>query len=563
MNKKINFIVIVLVCCLVLSACSGVESPVTTDQEPKVTDQEPSGSVTEPSSDDSPKTNNVPKDEVVTMAIISSWNTLNIYNVSGSYGHCVADHMFERMVTVTHDGEYKPRLAESWEMTDDNKSAIFHLTNKCLWHDGEKVTADDVVFTVDAMTNVDVDNYYRGEFSILEGTDDDGICHDVEKLGVEAIDEYTVKLTFKSPKEISDVLSSFCSYLYVLPKHILDSGDYSTINQSDFWTSPVGSGPFKYVRDIAGEELELTANEDYYLGVPDFKTLIVRVVPAANLTVGLLNGEIDVVGAGNIPLSDWETVKNADNLVAEAVSSYSYQYMQFNLSDDNPDFQDAAVRVAIDKAINKQLMVDQLMVGEGQVAVGPMPPYHPYFNGEITGNKYDPDAALRELEAAGFNFDKEYRIIVPQGNQVREQSALIIQQNFKDIGINLKIETYDFPTTLEMMRNGDFDFGLLGGGTSIDPFESAVIVKPNCPQNYSLTTNSKWYDLANEGNGLLGFEARKEAFDAYQQALFDDQPYIWLYHQDALRAHSKRIETIPMEDFIWYNYEVWTWKLKD
>ena len=502
-----------------------------------------------------------PKDEVVTMAIISSWNTLNIYNTSGNYGNCVADQMFERLVTCTHDGEYLPRLADSWEMSDDHMSMTFHLNQNATWHDGEPVTADDVVFTLKAVTSEKMDNYYRSKFVCVGGTNSDGICADPSQLQVEAVDEYTVKIGLSTPKDEQTVLSILCSFLYVLPQHILDTGDYSSINDSDFWSAPVGAGPFQFVRETAGEQLELTAYEDYYLGCPDFKTFVIKVVPAASLTAGLLNGDIDVVGAGSIPLSDWETVKSSDNLVAQSITSYSYQYMQFNLSEGNDTFQDAAVRTAFDKAIDKQLMVDQLMAGEGLVAVGPMPEYHPYYNEDLVPNTYDPEAAKSELEAAGFDFDRTYTLLVPQGNQVREQSALIIQQNLKDIGITIEIETYDFATVLEMMRNGEFDLGLLGGGSNIDPFESAVIFKPGSAQNYSLLTDSKWYDLAAAGDSLVDFDERKEAFDAFQAALVEDQPYIWLYHQNNLQAYSKRIAEIPMDDFIWYNYEVWTWKL--
>ena len=502
-----------------------------------------------------------PKDEVVTMAIISTWNTLNIYNTSGNYGNCVADQMFERLVTCTHDGEYLPRLADSWEMSDDHMSMTFHLNQNATWHDGEPVTADDLVFTLKAVTSEKMDNYYRSKFVCVGGTNSDGICADPSQLQVEAVDEYTVKIGLSTPKDEQTVLSILCSFLYVLPQHILDTGDYSSINDSDFWSAPVGAGPFQFVRETAGEQLELTAYEDYYLGCPDFKTFVIKVVPAASLTAGLLNGDIDVVGAGSIPLSDWETVKSSDNLVAQSITSYSYQYMQFNLSEGNDTFQDAAVRTAFDKAIDKQLMVDQLMAGEGLVAVGPMPEYHPYYNEDLVPNTYDPEAAKSELEAAGFDFDRTYTLLVPQGNQVREQSALIIQQNLKDIGITIEIETYDFATVLEMMRNGEFDLGLLGGGSNIDPFESAVIFKPGSAQNYSLLTDSKWYDLAAAGDSLVDFDERKEAFDAFQAALVEDQPYIWLYHQNNLQAYSKRIAEIPMDDFIWYNYEVWTWKL--
>lgn len=539
----------VMVLALALTGCGGSKSP------------SPAAPSAGSTSQNQAAESSGPKDEVVTMAIISTWNTLNIYNTSGNYGHCVADQLFERMVSCTHDGEYLPRLADSWEMPEDHTSMTFHMNKNAKWHDGEPLTADDVVFTLKAVTSEKMDNYYRSKFVCLAGTDDNGICASPDDLQVEAIDDYTVKVGLKTPKDEQTVLSTLCSFLYVLPQHILDTGDYSDINGSDFWTSPVGAGPFKYVKDIAGEQLEMTANEDYYLGCPDFKTFVIKVVPATSLTAGLLNGEIDVVGAGSIPLSDWGTIESSDNLVAESITSYAYQYMEFNLSDGNDAFQDAAVRIAFDKAIDKQLIVDQLMAGEGQVAVGPMPKYHPYYNDALEGNSYDPNAAKSALKAANFDFNRTYRLIVPQGNQVREQSALIIQQNLKDIGIKVEIETYDFATLLEMMRNGDFDLGLLGGGSNIDPNESAVIVKPGSAQNYSLLTDGKWYDLAAKGDSLVNFNERKEAFDAYQAALVEDQPYIWLYHQNNLQAHSTRIAEIPMEDFIWYNYEVWTWKL--
>lgn len=556
MKKTTRMLAVLLAAMTTLSACgAGSTNTAATETKAEVTAEAESAETKEESKG--------PKDEVVTMAIISSWNTLNIYNTSGNYGNAVADHMFERLVTRTHDGEIKPRLATEWEMSDDNQSMTFKLNENALWHDGEKLTAKDIVFTCKAMTSPDVDNYYRSAFNVLAGTDDDGVASEPERLGVEATDDYTVKFSFKEPKDSDTILNAFLSFLYVLPEHILGVGEYADINDSSFWTSPVGAGPFKYVKDTAGEVLELEAFEDYYQGCPDFKTLVVRVVPAANLTAGLLNGDIDVVAMGSIPLSDWEAVKSADSLVAASVEDYSYQYMLFNLSEEDPDFQDANVRIAFDKAINKQVIVDQLMLGEGQVAVGPMPKYHPYYNEKLVANAYDPEGAKAMLEEAGFNFDKEYLMIVPKGNQVREQSALLIQQDLGSIGVNVKIETYDFTTLLQMLREGKADLGLLGGGSNIDPNESSVILKPNDARNYSLVKDPKWFDLANEGASKVTREERKQCYDAYQEALVEDQPYIWLYHQNDLWAYSKRLKEVPIEDFVWFNFQAGEWKLAE
>lgn len=503
-----------------------------------------------------------PKDEVVTMAITSTWDTLNIYNTSGNYGNAVADQMFERLVYRNHDGEVLPKLALSWKMAEDYKSMTFNLAENVLWHDGEKLTTKDIVFTCQAMTNEAVDNYYRSAFNVLAGTDKNGIAQDPESVGVEAIDEKTVKFTFKEPKDPDTILNAFLSFLYVLPEHILGE-DYASINDSDYWKAPIGSGPFKYVNDVAGESLELEAFTDYYQGCPDFKTLVVRVVPAANLSAGLINGDIDVVAMGSIPLSDWETVKNTEGIVAASVKDYSYQYMLFNLSKSNTAFQDPKVRTAFDKAINKKMIVDKLMLGEGQIAVGPMPSYHPYYNDKLVPNEYNPEEAQKLLEEAGFDFSKEYLMIVPQGNQVREQSALLIQQDLKAIGVKIKIETYDFATLLSMLREGKSDLGLLGGGSNIDPGESSVILQPGDARNYSLLTDSKWFDIAAKGAALTDPAERKEVYDAYQQALVEDQPYIWLYHQNDLWAYSKRLTDVPIEDFVWLNFASWKWKIAE
>lgn len=544
MNNKLKSILIfLLLAVFTITACSKTEN---TQQDPTGTPGEsPSGS----------------KNEVVTMAIISTWDTLNIYNTSGNYGNAVADQLFERLVYRTHDGKILPRLATSWEMADDYQSMTFKLNENVKWHDGQKLTAKDIVFTIQAMTNPEVDNYYRSAFNVLAGTDNDGVAQDPNSVGAEATDEYTVKFTFKEPKDPDSILNAFLSFLYVLPKHILSDGDPASINKSDFWKAPVGAGPFKYVKDVAGESLQLEAFTDYYQGSPDFKTLVVRVVPAANLTAGLMNGDIDVVAMGSIPLADWNTVKNADGIVAASVNEYSYQYMLFNLSDSHAAFQDAKVRTAFDKAINKKLMVDQLMLGEGNIAVGPMPPYHPYYNEKLVANGYNPEEAKQLLEQAGFDFGKEYLMIVPQGNQVREQSALLIQQDLAAIGVKIKIETYDFATLLAMLREGKADLGLLGGGSNIDPAESSVILKPGDPRNYSLLTDSKWYDIAAKGASLTKPDERKIVYDDYQQALLEDQPYIWLYHQNSLWAHSKRLSNVPVDDFVWLNFATWQWKL--
>lgn len=500
------------------------------------------------------------KDTTVTMAIISTWDKLNPYNTSGNYGNAVADQIFDRLVYRTHDAKIKPRLATKWSISDDHKSMTFTLNSNAKWQDGQPLTADDVVFTCQAETSSKVSDYYRSAFNILAGTDDNGVASSPSSLGVKAVDKETVQFTFKSSMDPDSVLNAFCSFLYVLPKHLLDTGSFDSINGSAFWSKPVGSGPFMYDSDIAGQSITLDANTSYFQGSPHFKKLVIKVVPAANLTAGLIKGDIDVVAMGSIPLADWDTVKSNKNVVASSIPEYSYQYMLFNFK--KTYFQSADVRTAFDMAINKQLIVKQLMKGEGSVCIGPMPTYHPYYDKNLKANAYNSTKAKELLTKAGWDFSRELLLAVPQGNQVREQSAVLIQQDLEKVGVKVKIQSYDFASDLAALRQGKEDLGLLGGGSNIDPGESDVIVKPNDSRNYSLLTDPTYYNIANQGSTLTSFAQRKPIYDEYQEALQKDQPYIWLYHQNDLFAHTKRIQNIPMDDFVWMNFASWEWTVK-
>lgn len=500
------------------------------------------------------------KDTTVTMAIISTWDKLNPYNNSGNYGNAIADQIFDRLDYITHDVKVEPRLATSWKIADDHKSMTFTLNSKAKWQDGQSLTADDVVFTCQTVTNSKVSNYYRSAFNILAGTDDTGIAASADNLGVKALNSNTVQFTFKNKMDPDNVLNAFCSFLYVLPKHLLSSDSPAGFDKSSFWSKPVGSGPFKYVSDVAGQSITMEANTNYFQGSPHFKQLVIKVIPAANLTAGLMKGDIDVVAMGSIPLSDWSTVKSNSSITAVSVPEYSYQYMLFNFNKSY--FQNADVRTAFDMAIDKNLMVKQLMQGEGSVAVGPMPTYHPYYDKNLKANAYDPDQAKKLLTKAGWDFSRQLLMVVPQGNQVREQSAVLIQQDLQKIGVKVKIQSYDFASDLTALRQGKEDLGLLGGGSNIDPGESSVIVKPSDPRNYSLLTDPQYFNIAQKGSQLTSFAERKPVYDQYQELLQKEQPYIWLYHQNDLFAHTNRIKNIPMDDFIWLNFATWKWTVE-
>jgi peptide/nickel transport system substrate-binding protein len=264
----------------------------------------------------------------ITMAMTAPWDTFIPFNTTNGNTDAVLELMYDKLIVVKANGEHEPRLATKWKQDDETgKILTFELNENAKWHDGEPVTADDVVFTCELMANEAITHPRRSKVAFFTGTDSSGVRVADEEFGVVALDDHTVQFTLKDPAPISYMLSQTFRDFYVLPKHLLEDIPADQIMTDEFWQHPVGSGPCIYESSISGERIEFTANKDYYLGAPEFDRFVVRVVPASNLLSGLMSGEIDITagaGLGNIPMNDWDMAKSQPNLTTESVKSLGY-----------------------------------------------------------------------------------------------------------------------------------------------------------------------------------------------------------------------------------------------
>ncbi len=495
--------------------------------------------------------------KTITMAMVSAWDTLIPFDTTSSYSDVVLDLVYDKLVYLKQDGTYYPRLADSWEMSDDNMTLTFHLNEDAKWHDGEPVTAEDVVFTCKlygAPSAACVRQNNVSPFAgFLEGDD---------TLAVEALDDHTVQFTCAEPTNIDFMLFTKFRDIYILPAHLLGDIPYEEIRDTDFWDHPIGSGPCIYDDQISGERMEFTANKDYYLKSPEWDRFVVKVVATQNLLSGLMNGEIDIL-AGNVAslqLSDWDMAQEQDNLVCESTESVGYQYMAINTS---REYLPEVVRQAINMAINRQAIVDGLLQGEGEVAYGPFATSHLYYD-DVVNVGYDPEKAKELLDDAGWDGSQELIFSVPTGNAVREQSAVIIQQNLEDIGIKTKIETSDFATHLDKVRNNETDLGLIGSGGSPDPSECVINFKPDHVNNFAQLSDWSIYDTGSRGESAFSYEDRKKIYDEYQELLVEQVPFSFLYFANNLFAYNKRITGVEdSEDYSQLNRDVWNWGVAD
>lgn len=499
-------------------------------------------------------------EKVITMAQTGDWDTFMPMNTTNAGADNVIELMFDRLMVINTDGTFGPRLAESWETNEAQDKITYHLNENAKWQDGEPVTAEDVVYSAQVASSSEYSYLRRIRMQYFAGTDETGCETGTDSIEVAALDDHTVEFTLKTPMDPAIIYALVNRDFFIMPKHLLDSISDADLVNDAFWQKPIGSGPCIFDSMESGVSIEFKANKDYYLGAPDFDRLVFKKVQSSNLLSGLMSGDIDVLSANSqIPLADWETAKNTKGIVTKSVPTFAYQYMAMNTA---RDYLTEDVRHAISLAINRQVIVDQLLQGEARIAIGPLAEDHPYFDEKLLPIEYDPEKAKSMLEAAGWDSNRELQVLVSTGNEVREKSAILIQQDLQKIGIKTKIQTLDFPTLLTNARNGDYDLCFIGSSGSVDPSESVPNVTAGYMNNFAQLSDPTLGQIGESGAKEITFETRKKVYDQYQEELFKQMPMAFLYHTNDLFAYNEKLENVR-EGAIDYNINknVWEWKV--
>ena len=499
-------------------------------------------------------------EKVITMAQTGDWDTFMPMNTTNAGADNVIELMFDRLMVINTDGTFGPRLAESWETNEAQDKITYHLNENAKWQDGEPVTAEDVVYSAQVASSSEYSYLRRIRMQYFAGTDETGCETSTDSIEVAALDDHTVEFTLKAPMDPAIIYALVNRDFFIMPKHLLDSISDADLVNDAFWQKPIGSGPCIFDSMESGVSIEFKANKDYYLGAPDFDRLVFKKVQSTNLLSGLMSGDIDVLSANSqIPLADWEAAKNTQGIVTKSVPTFAYQYMAMNTA---RDYLTEDVRHAISLAINRQVIVDQLLQGEARIAIGPLAEDHPYFDEKLLPIEYDPEKAKSMLEAAGWDSNRELQVLVSTGNEVREKSAILIQQDLQKIGIKTKIQTLDFPTLLTNARNGDYDLCFIGSAGSVDPSESVPNVTAGYMNNFAQLSDPTLGQIGESGAKEITFEARKKIYDQYQEELFKQMPMAFLYHTNDLFAYNEKLENVR-EGAIDYNINknVWEWKV--
>jgi peptide/nickel transport system substrate-binding protein len=330
--------------------------------------------------------------------------------------------MFESLTFTGGDkGKVLPWLATSWD-TEDNITWTFHLDKKATFHNGDPVTADDVVFTY--QTEQQPTNPHSSTLATL--------------ASISAVDEHTVQMVLKAPNAAWIVT---IGQLYIVSKNA-----YEKEGADGFAKAPVGSGPFKFVDLTSGGGVDMEGWSGYRDGAPPIKKLsYVPVTSPQSQLAGLEAGDLDLVA--NVPYNQIAQVKGTPGLEIVSKSSTNSIYLGYNIG--NPALADVAVRKAIDEAIDRSTLVKKVFDGEA-VALGNLVPKATFgYDDAIKPTAFDAAAAKKALKAAGYDGSEiplSYPTsLMPQADELGRAVGAYLS----DIGLNVKLQPMDYTTFVQ------------------------------------------------------------------------------------------------------------------
>lgn len=490
-------------------------------------------------------------DMIITGSIGEPSNLIPILS-SDSSSHEIASFVYNGLVKYDKDLNIVGDLAESWEISKDNLSITFKLRRGVTWHDGKPFTANDVMYTYKVTIDPKTPTPYSGDFKLVRKA--------------EVLDDYTFRVTYDKP--FAPALISWAAA--VLPRHLLEGGD---IVNSRLKRKPVGTGPFVFSEWVPGDRVILSGNPNYFEGRPYIGRYMMKIIPdTATMFLELKNNSVDLMGLTPLQYvkqTDYPAFKREFNRYKYL--AFAYTYIGYNVR--HGFFNDRRVRQALAHAINKQEIIDGILLGQGIEATGPFKPDMWAHNGNVKRFDYSPEKALALLKEAGFERGTdgilrkngrpfEFTILVNQGNSVRIQSAELIQRRLSVIGITMKIRVLEWATMInDFIDKKNFEAVLLGWTIPNDPdlfdiFHSSK----QAPKELNFTSfeNKEVDELLVKARHTLDRGERKRYLDRIQEVLAEEQPYTFLFVPYSTVALHRRFKAVqPAPAGIMYNFFRW------
>lgn len=476
-----------------------------------------------------------------------------------------AETMFNRLTQFERGGTAViPGLATSWDVSPDGLTYTFHLRDGVKFHTTSyfkptrPFNADDVLFTFNRMINKDdpFRKAYPTEFPYFTDMGMDTNIKNIEK-----VDEHTVKFTLGTVDAafIQNLAMSFASIQSAeYAAQLLKEGKAADINQK-----PVGTGPFVFKSYQKDSNIRYTGNKDYWKP-EDVKidNLIFAITTDPSVRIQKLKKNECQITLFPRP-ADLKALGDDKDLKLPHQAGFNLGYIAYNVMDkvkgsDQPNpLADLRVRQALDMSVNKQQIIDSVYQGAGQLAVNAMPPTQWSYDTTIKDAKYDPEKAKSLLKEAGVKEGTEIVLwampVQRPYNPNAKLMAEMLQNDWKKIGLNVKITSYEWGEYIKRTKNGEHDVSLIGWtGDNGDP-DNWLGTLYSCDaiggNNYSMWCDPAYDKLIKQAKVVTDREQRTVLYKQAQQLLKQQVPITPVAHSTVNQPLSAKVEGFKVSPF--------------
>ncbi|HMN27582.1 MAG TPA: ABC transporter substrate-binding protein [Caldilineaceae bacterium] len=477
-------------------------------------------------------------------------------------------------------GELTPEgaLAESWSASDDGLVWTFKLRQNVKWSDGDPVDAADFKFTYDAIASDKIETPRK---DLLEGI-----------KSIETPDPYTVVVTYDTVncKALSNL------GIALLPSHLY-AADFSDIMENPMNEAPkVSAGPLSFNSWTRDDSLTLQRNPDYWEGAPYMDGMIFKVIPDTGTQLAQIqSGELDTMGLEPAQL---ETAKAIPDTTIFNFQDDGYDYIALNLAnpdnpqpgrdadgklieqDPHPILGDLKVRQAIAHSLDYQTIIDQVYLGQGyQIGSNVLPAISWAYDPTVLPFDYNLDTAKGLLDEAGWTDsdgdgirDQDGKklslsLLTNAGSNVREDLGALVQDQLKQVGIEVNFEAIDFGVLVERLLGQKFDMVIIGWtGLGADPNDDAFwksdFDTPGSGFNFVSFQSARIDELLTQGVTVPGCSTEERApyYQEIQRIIHDDVPYVFISGGVGNTLYSTKWQGINPGPWSFY-YNVHQWSL--
>ncbi|EEF15636.1 dipeptide transport protein DppA2 [Actinobacillus minor 202] len=484
------------------------------------------------------------------------------FATDGGTFDAIGQTIFNRLVDF-EDGSTNviPSLAEKWDVSEDGKTYVFHLRKGVKFHTtkdfkpSRDFNADDVVFSFNRQLDP-AHPYHKvsgGNYEYFTSMDMQNIIDKVEK-----VDDYTVKISLKVPNApfLANLAMDFASIFSAeYADQLAKAGTPEKLDQN-----PVGTGPFQFVDYQKDSQVRYKAFEQYWEGKAKIDRLVFAITPDASVRMAKLQkGECHAAPYPNP--ADLDALQKDPNINVMSQAGLNIGYLHFNTQ--KAPFDNVKVRQALNYAINKDAIIKSVYQGAGEKAKNPIPPTMWSYNNDVVDYDYNPEKAKALLKEAGFENGFETDLwampVSRPYNPNARRMAEMIQEDWKKVGVNAKIVSYEWGEYIKRQRDGEHKTGMMGwNGDNGDPdnFLNTLLscAAVEAGANYAKFCNKDFDKLVTDAVQTTDKATRTELYKKAQVLFKEQAPWVTIAHSTTYFPIRKEISGYKVSPFSLHNF---------